>query len=44
MNIEAPNNGIYTVLGEINIIITNLKKPNSKYSNHVIIKNLKYNF
>lgn len=37
MNIEAPKNGIYTVLGEINLIITNLKKPNSKYSNYVII-------
>ncbi|CAF0877301.1 unnamed protein product [Brachionus calyciflorus] len=38
MSIEAPNNGIYTVLGEINLLLINLKKTNNKYSNydHVI--------
>lgn len=37
MNIEAPSNGLYIVLGEINLLITNLKKPNNKYSNYVNI-------
>jgi hypothetical protein len=32
MSIEAPNNGIYIVLGEINLLLANLKKT-GKYSN-----------
>ena len=29
MNIEAPSNGIYIVLGEINLLLANLKRSNS---------------
>ena len=31
MNIEAPSNGIYILLGEINLLLANLKRYNNKY-------------
>ena len=37
MNLEPPNNGIYIVLGEINLLLANLKRTGKYSSSHHVI-------